>query len=88
MASQYKKMNIKNIGIDPLSPVVVSINKEHGAVLYKWYNNIVVFHLKSKTNIKNINALIGKQKIKNREKAICIHVQYLVKSSSNGNLIW
>lgn len=68
MASQYKKMNIKNIGIDPFSPVVVSINKEHGAVLYKWYNHIVVFHLKSKTNIKNINALIGKQKIKNREK--------------------
>jgi len=62
-------MNVKNIGIDPFSPVVVKINeKQYGAVIYKWYNHIVVFELKSKTNIKNINELIGKQKIKNREK--------------------
>ena len=65
----YKKMNVKNIGIDPFSPVIVKINEdEHGAVLYRWYNYIVIYTLKDKEDIKNIEKLVGKQKVKNREK--------------------
>lgn len=71
MASKYtyKKINVKNIGIDPFSPVVVKIGEDkYGAVLYRWYNYIVVYTLTSKSNVNNIEKLVGKQSVKNREK--------------------
>ena len=67
-ASAFKKINVKNIGIDPFSPVVVSINDKYGAVLYRWYNFIVIYHLETERDVNNIQKLVGKQTLKEREK--------------------
>lgn len=69
-ASLFKKINIKNIGIDPFSPSVVRIvsgNKEiYGAVLHRHYSSLYVYHITSKSDMKQIQTLVGKRTLKER----------------------
>lgn len=63
VSSQFKKINIKNIGIDPFDPVVLLINNEYALALERYYSHLIVFMIHNKSDIKKYKYMFQKNTI-------------------------